>query len=136
MTPFGRRVRELRVERGITQKQMAKALGVTPAYLSALEHGKRGTPRWILVQEIISFFGIIWDEADELENLAMLSAPKVMVDTSGLSPTATELSNLLASGIAHLPEDKLVDLRDRVQAAIRNVDEKPRVSRAARFPDH
>ncbi|MEO1747743.1 MAG: helix-turn-helix transcriptional regulator, partial [Pseudomonadota bacterium] len=57
MTPFGRRVRELRQERGITQKEMAKALGVTPAYLSALEHRKRGTPRWMLIQEIIGFLG-------------------------------------------------------------------------------
>ncbi|MEO0543210.1 MAG: helix-turn-helix domain-containing protein [Pseudomonadota bacterium] len=136
MTPFGRRVRELRIERGVTQKEMAKALGITAAYLSALEHGKRGTPRWMLVQQIISYFGIIWDEADELESLAMLSAPKVTVDTSGLSPTATELSNLLASGISHFSEEQLSDLRDRVQAAIRNAEEKPRVSRAARFPGH
>ncbi|MEL6201427.1 MAG: helix-turn-helix transcriptional regulator [Pseudomonadota bacterium] len=121
MTPFGRRVRELRQERGITQKEMAKALGVTPAYLSALEHGKRGTPRWMLIQEIIGFLGIIWDEADELETLALLSDPKITVDTSGLSPTATELVNLLASGIDRLTEEQMIDLRDRIQAAIRNV---------------
>lgn len=121
MTPFGRRVRELRQERGITQKEMAKALGVTPAYLSALEHGKRGTPRWMLIQEIIGFFGIIWDEADELETLALLSDPRITVDTSGLSPTATELVNLLASGIDRLSEEQMIDLRDRIQAAIRNV---------------
>ena len=42
MTPFGRRVRELRAERNITQKQMAADLGVSAAYLSALEKGNRG----------------------------------------------------------------------------------------------
>uniref|UniRef100_UPI00146FE038 helix-turn-helix domain-containing protein n=1 Tax=Escherichia coli TaxID=562 RepID=UPI00146FE038 len=50
MTPFGRKLRELRAERGITLKDMAAALRVTPAYLSALEHGKRGRPSWRLVQ--------------------------------------------------------------------------------------
>ena len=44
MTPFGRRLRELRRERGQTLKAMAAALHVSPAYLSALEHGHRGRP--------------------------------------------------------------------------------------------
>ena len=51
MTPFGRRVRELRERRGITLARMAEGLGVTPAYLSALEHGKRGRPTFTLIQE-------------------------------------------------------------------------------------
>ncbi|QBK29273.1 helix-turn-helix domain-containing protein [Roseitalea porphyridii] len=119
MTPFGERLRELRAERGMTQKQMAQAIGVSPAYLSALEHGKRGVPRWILVQDIIACLNIIWDEADELQRLAMHSAPKVTIDTTALSPKATELANLLASGIDVLGEEALEDLRLRLDAAIR-----------------
>ena len=119
MTPFGERLRALRAERGMTQKQMAEAIGVSPAYLSALEHGRRGTPRWILVQQIIACLNIIWDEADELQRLALHSAPKVTIDTSDLSPKATELANLLAAGIDVLPDDALEDLRLRLEAAIR-----------------
>jgi transcriptional regulator with XRE-family HTH domain len=63
MTPFGARVREHRKKRGITLSQMAEALSVSPAYLSALEHGKRGRPTWFMVQRIIAFFNVIWDEA-------------------------------------------------------------------------
>ena len=44
MTPFGDRMRKLRAERNVTLKDMAEALGVSSAYLSALEHGKRGRP--------------------------------------------------------------------------------------------
>ena len=44
MTPFGRRLRELREERGLSAKDMAAGLGISPAYLSALEHGRRGRP--------------------------------------------------------------------------------------------
>ena len=119
MTPFGERLRELRAARGMTQKQMAKAIGVSPAYLSALEHGKRGVPRWMLVQQIIACLNIIWDEADELQRLALHSAPKVTIDTSELSPKATELANLLAAGIDVLPDEALEDLRLRLDAAIR-----------------
>lgn len=126
MTPFGERLRELRAASGMTQKQMAAKIGVSPAYLSALEHGKRGTPRWILVQQIIACLNVIWDEADELQRLAMRSAPKVTIDTSRLSPRATELTNLLASGIDQLDDPELEDLRLRLEAAIRRSHGKPR----------
>jgi transcriptional regulator with XRE-family HTH domain len=45
----------MRAERKITLKEMAGAIGVSPAYLSALEHGHRGAPAWYLVQRIIPF---------------------------------------------------------------------------------
>lgn len=126
MTPFGERVRELRNERGMTQKEMAKKLNVSAAYLSALEHGKRGTPRWILVQQIIACLNIIWDDADELQTLALRSAPRVTIDTAELSPRATELANLLASGIDVLSDEALEDLRIRLDAAIRNSEKIPK----------
>ncbi len=73
-----------------------RRLRVSPAYLSALEHGRRGQPTWDLLQRIITYFNIIWDEAEELQNLAAVSHPRVVIDTSGLSPQATQLANLLA----------------------------------------
>lgn len=126
MTPFGERLRQLRAERNMTQKELAKQIGVSAAYLSALEHGKRGTPRWILVQQIISCLNIIWDEADELQLLALRSAPRVTIDTAGLSPRATELANLLASGIDVLSDENIEDLRIRLDAAIRNNASEPK----------
>ena len=110
MTPFGHKLRLLRHQRGLTQAQMAKAIGVSPAYLSALEHGKRGRPGWHLIQSIIQHLGIIWDEAEELVKLSRVSHPKVTIDTSGLSPTATELANELAVKISKLDEAKLLAL--------------------------
>lgn len=107
MTPFGRRVRDLRRRRGITLVQMAEGLGVTPAYLSALEHGKRGRPTFTLIQGAIHLLGVIWDEADELVRLADLSHPRVTVDTAGLDPEATLLANRLAREIAELEPDEL-----------------------------
>jgi len=111
MTPFGARLREMRAKRGISLKEMAAAIGVSPAYLSALEHGKRSRPNWALVQNVISYFNVIWDEAEELSRLARLSHPRIVLDTAGLSPKATELANRLATQIGDLPEaeiDKLL----------------------------
>jgi len=110
MTPFGRKLRELRAIRGVTMKEMAAALRVTPAYLSALEHGKRGRPSWRLVQAIIGYFNVIWDEAEELERLARLSHPRVAIDTSGLAPQATELANRLSEEIAEMSQAEIADM--------------------------
>ena len=118
MTPFGRRVRELRSERGITQKQMAADLGVSAAYLSALEKGNRGAPSWQFVQKVITYFNIIWDDAEELQALARTSHPRVVVDTTGMSPEATELANLLASRIGELTQQDVLQIIHEVHVRI------------------
>lgn len=107
MTPFGKRVRELRAERGISLKAMAADLHVSSAYLSALEHGRRGRPGPGLVMEICASLDLIWDAAEELKRLAAQSHPRVTVDTAGLGPKATELANLLAETIHELDDQTL-----------------------------
>ena len=94
---------------------MAEGIGVSSAYLSALEHGRRGRPTFALVQRIITYFSIIWDEAEELQRLAELSDPRVVVDTAGLSPAATECANLLAARIRDLDDATLAEMRRLIQ---------------------
>ena len=99
-TPFGQKVREMRHETGTTLK--ADALGVSQAYLSALETGRRPRPTPARVDQICAYFGIIWDEAEALKDLARLSQPRITIDTTGLSPDATELANRLSQRIRRL----------------------------------
>jgi transcriptional regulator with XRE-family HTH domain len=110
MTPLGRKLRQMRRERGLTLKAMAEAVNVSSAYLSALEHGRRGRPTWALLQRIITYFNVIWDEAEELQKLAELSDPRITIDTAGLAPEATELANRLARDIAALGSEDLAAL--------------------------
>ncbi|MGB5949578.1 MAG: helix-turn-helix domain-containing protein [Parvibaculum sp.] len=126
MTPFGRKLRDLRAARGILLKDMAAALRVTPAYLSALEHGRRGRPSWRLVQAIIGYFNVIWDEAEEIERLARLSHPRIVIDTSGLDPRATELANRLSEEIAHLSGADIEKLLASLPPRRRRASARPR----------
>lgn len=119
MTPFGQKLRELRSARGISLKSMAHGVGVSPAYLSALEHGRRGAPTWYLVQRVIAFFNIIWDEAEELERLAAVSRPKVSIDTGGLSPSVTRAANLFAQYAARLTDEEAEQIVRLLQAGER-----------------
>ena len=116
-TPFGQRIRDLRRERGVNQKDMARDLQISAAYLSALERGKRGRPSPILVDQICGYFHIIWDDADALRKLAKLSHPRVVVDTSQCEPEATELANRLAEEITRLPLVKVKKMLDLVMEA-------------------
>lgn len=110
MTPFGWRLRQLRRKRGVTLKRMAADLHLSSAYLSALEHGRRGRPSPGLVMQILGYFDLIWDDAEDLKSLAQLSKPKVTIDTGGLSPLATELVNRLQAEIKELPEERLMEI--------------------------
>ncbi|MDW3205510.1 MAG: helix-turn-helix domain-containing protein [Alphaproteobacteria bacterium] len=109
-TPFGERLRALRRERGVTLKDLSEALGVSQAYLSALETGRRPRPTPARVDQICAYFGIIWDEAEALKDLARLSQPRITIDTTGLSPEATQLANRLAQRIRRLDRKRIQHL--------------------------
>lgn len=110
MTPFGAKLRQMRKSKGVSLKEMASGIGVSSAYLSALEHGHRGTPTWAMVQRIISYFNVIWDDAEELQSLVEFSNPRMTIDTSGMDVKATELANRLARDIGELNASALDDL--------------------------
>ena len=113
MTPFAHALRDLRQRKGVTQRDLARAIGVSPAYLSALEHGRKGKPSFDLLQRIAGYFNIIWDEAEELFMTAEASHPRVVVDTSGLPPQYTAFANRLAREIRALPPD-MVEALDKL----------------------
>lgn len=129
MTPFGARLRALRAERGVTLQRLATELQVSAAYLSALEHGRRGAPSAGLVHQVNEFFGLIWDDAEELARLARLSHPRVTVNTAGLTPEQTALANRLARSIHRLSPETVAALHALLDATARS--EKPRLRRTA-----
>ena len=110
MTPFAEAVRELRRRKGVSQKEMAFAIGVSPAYLSALEHGRKGTPSFDLLQRIAGYFNIIWDEAENLFAVAGVSNPRVVLDTSGLPPVYTAFANRMAAVLRDLSPEAIAAL--------------------------
>lgn len=131
MTPFGTRVRALRKRQGLTLSRMAADLQLTPAYLSALEHGHRSRPSWSLVQQIIDYFNLIWEDADDLRELARMSHPRVVIDTAGLSAKATLLANRLAAEITEADDGVLdeiiavLDRRDRPEGSGTDQEQEP-----------
>lgn len=128
MTPFGVKLRALRAERGLSLRAMATALDVSPAYLSALEHGKRGAPSLALIQHICALFGLYWEDAEELEHLAAISHPRPRFDTSGLTPEQIALANRLTRRLDTLPPETIAAMHALLDTA---QPVKPRIRRRA-----
>jgi transcriptional regulator with XRE-family HTH domain len=140
MTPFGEKLRALRAARGTLQRDLAAALQVSPAYLSALEHGRRGPPSAGLIHQICDYFGLIWDDADELKTLAKLSRPRLKLHAAGLTPAQTALANRLAKELRNLDEAtvaamaRLLDAARPVTPAPRQLPARRRARAAAAAP--
>jgi transcriptional regulator with XRE-family HTH domain len=118
MTPFGAKLRALRAARGVLQRDLAAALEVSAAYLSALEHGRRGAPSAGLIHQICEYFGLIWDDADELRTLAKLSRPRLRVNAAGLTPEQTALGNRLARQLRNLDPATVAAIHTLLDATV------------------
>jgi transcriptional regulator with XRE-family HTH domain len=127
MTPFGEKLRQLRLTRKILQREMAAALEISAAYLSALEHGRRGTPSAGLIHQICQYFGLIWDEADELTALAKTSRPRPRLNAAGLTAAQTALANRFARELRHLDATTI----QRMQALLDEARAQPGETPAA-----
>ena len=105
-TPFGARLREIRRGKGLTQAVVARSLGVSVPYLSQLENGRRGQPSPAMVDRICALFGLIWDDAESLKELAGHSRTRVVIETSALGPEATRAANLMAQVLPRIDDEE------------------------------
>ena len=105
-TAFGARLREIRRRKGLSQSVVARNLGISVPYLSQLENGRRGQPSPAVVDQACALFGLIWDEAEDLKELARQSRTRVVIDTAGLGPEATRAANLMAQVLPRVGEEE------------------------------
>ena len=119
MTPFGLKMRSLRAKGGLTLQDQGDFLGVSSAYISALEHGKRGRPSPAFVDQICVWLELIWDEAELLKYLAQMSHPTPTVKTASLPPEATFLANLLAQNIDRLTAQQCRQIFEDLQGYLK-----------------
>ena len=118
MTPFGFKLKSLRKEKNVSITELAKALKISTAYLSMLENGKRGKPPDGMVELICAYFGIIWDESEELKDLAKISDINVQINTKILGINATALTNVLKNNIKWLTNNQLIELTEMIEKLV------------------
>jgi transcriptional regulator with XRE-family HTH domain len=111
MTPFGKYMRNLRMEKGLLLKDVAERLGVTSAYLSALEHGKKGVPNAEIVRKTISALSLDVQAAGELAKAVRDSEMDFSVPAKAI-PFAFETANAFARQLPSLSEIQLKKIKE------------------------
>ena len=81
VTTFGGTIRRLREARGIGQRELARALDVSPSYLNDIEKDKRVAPRTELVKAMVA---ILDADAERLFDLAGRSRNAIAPDVAEL----------------------------------------------------
>ena len=124
MTPFGIKLKYIRLQSHKSLKDLSRALKVSIAYVSMLENGKRGRPADGLIELICSYFNLSWEEADELKFLAKHSDINTKMNSEKLSLNATMLTNVLKNNIKWLTEEQLKNLTINIQDMSKQNQEK------------
>jgi transcriptional regulator with XRE-family HTH domain len=137
LTDFGKTVKKLMVDEGISQGQLAKELGISPAILSNYMTGKN-IPEMKIIEKCIKRFNLEGGKAKEIFTLAFLSTAQanhsIHLDTRFFK---RERLDLLAEAIIvimlypDIPskkqepfEHRLELLRSRISSCFKNLDIK------------
>lgn len=111
LTPYGKLVRKHRIDRGMTLREMAAALGMTPAFVSAVETGRKSVPQEMPAR-IAGLLELDMVQREELENAAQASRREHKVR---LSDHATggdrEIAAMFARRFAVLTDDDKAEIR-------------------------
>lgn len=97
MTPFGKAVRHLRIEREMLLGSMADALGVSSSYLSQIECGKKPIPA-DFPDRIARLCGLGESQLIDLRQQAAVSMSEFKISLSESAPAA---DRILAGELAH-----------------------------------
>lgn len=112
MTPFGMFMRTVRLEKGLLLKDVAELMEVTSAYLSALEHGKKGVPNAPFVSALENRLRLDAKQRDALRRA---------VRDSSTSLAIPQKANPAVFETAHAFARKLPSLSDRQLDLINNI---------------
>lgn len=106
LSPFGKLCRKLRIDNGELLKDMAEKLNVTPAYLSAVEVGKRNVPSdW--PKKIVEAYTLDIMKFKEFQEAAKESKLNLKLDLKKFQESDKELVLAFARKFSELTsEDK------------------------------
>ncbi|WP_417788699.1 helix-turn-helix domain-containing protein [Terasakiella pusilla] len=111
LTPFGKIARKIRSAKGLRLLDVASELGVTSAFLSAVETGKKVLPQGF-EEKVATAMSLAKDEISELRSAADQTRQDVKV--SNLEPEDRELVAIFARRFNELPQEEVEDLKKRL----------------------
>lgn len=118
---FGRRLRDLRKQKNISQRDLAARVGIDFTYLSKIEGGRLAPPSEDVIRHIAQ---VLEADEDELINLAG-KVPKDLKAVLEESPQAVELLRVLSE--RKLPDEtyrQMLDLARKAESTLADEQNK------------
>lgn len=113
-TPFGKELRKIRIDLNEILMDMAEKLGVSPAFLSAVETGKKNVPNhW--VDEIASAYHLSAENKDRLTQAAIDSTTQIKMNLTGASDLKREAALVFARQFDTISDDTVQSLLELIQ---------------------
>ena len=106
ITEFGKQLRKYRIDKTITLREMADSLRISPAYLSAVETGKREITDTIF-DSIVTFFSLIGNDIDNLKHLADISRKELSINLKEASADQRNSAAFFARRLNELTPEEL-----------------------------
>ena len=106
MTPFGLFMRKVRAEQGLLLKDIAEDMGISPAYLSALEHGKKGPASGEFISKLETKLKLDVTRREELRRAVRDSATNLAIPAK-VKPLGFEAAHAFARKLPNLSEQQL-----------------------------
>lgn len=114
LTELGKLLRKIRIDRQELLRDMAETLGVSSAYLSAVENGKRNAPQtW--VEKITQAYGLDTNEAAQLRNAFEGSRDEVRISLQSVSSQQRNAAISFAKALEGLSDEQLEKIMKVVQ---------------------
>lgn len=112
LTALGKALRHLRIERGMLLKDMAEGMGVTPAFLSAVETGKKTAPGYF-IGRLKEKFDLNDEEIRALRRAAEQSVEEVKISLPrDASDADREAMSVLARTFGEMSDSDRDELRN------------------------
>lgn len=110
LTRFGKMLRTIRLDRDELLRDMAEKLGVTVAYLSAVENGKRKVPdEWI--PKIVDLYELDDDVAEKLQKFAYEERNDLKLNLGNITPDQRELAYSFARRFKNLSSNDVLEMK-------------------------
>ena len=111
LTPFGKELRKMRIDRGEILKNMADKLGCTSSYLSGIECGKHSVPA-DLVARLQELYGLADEEAARLDAARDATLKEERLRLEDTSPQQRDVALLFARAFKELSPEDLKKMQD------------------------
>lgn len=109
LTPFGKALRVFRMNRGELLKDMAERLNITPAYLSAIENGKK-EPTQELMEKLYKAYDLNSSQKHSIEEARAKTIK--MINLSFETDDDADLGLLFARKLGSLSDTQKLNIKE------------------------